>query len=125
MKEQLNYETGKQLHVELWDFVVNELKAIKAQALYIPNITDIKENFFDMKGYEKVDNLCFACQVAQERKNSEKRTALSCECFYCPLNIRFCIHRDSPFVTLRSCKGTMDYDKAIKLAEEIRDSWEE
>ena len=123
MNEQLNYETCKKRHYELWDFVVNEIKAAKSQAIYIPYINGIKKAFFDMRGYKRVVNLCYACHVAEKR--CKKAQNLINSCYFCPLEICFCIHKSSPFVQLQSLEGTMDYDKAIKLAEEIRDSWEE
>lgn len=123
MEKQLSYERCKKRHFELWDFVVDELEAVKNQALYIPYINGIKKSFFDMKGYEKVINLCYACHVAEKRL--KRVPHLGTSCFLCPLDIGFCIHRSSPFVQLRNCEGTMDYNKAIKLAKEIRDSWEE
>ena len=123
MKEQLNYETCKERHYELWDFVVNEIKAAKNLSFYIPRIDGVKREFFAMKGYKRVLDLCFACHVAEKRFTSS--TEICHRCYVCPLEICFCIHRSSPFAQLRRCEGTMDYDKAIKLAEEIRDSWEE
>lgn len=121
MEKQLSYERCKKRHYELWDFVINEIKAARSQALYIPCITDIKKDFFNMKGYEHTDNFCFACLVAEQRI---KRVG-DCACAVCPLNVDFCGRKHSPYNQLWDLSWTMDYDKAIKLAEEIRDSWEE
>lgn len=121
--EKLNYETCKKRHVELWDFVIGEIKAAKNQTFPIPCITDVKRWFFDMKRYERIVNLCFACHVAEKRL--KRVPHLGTSCFLCPLEIDFCIYKSSTFMQLRSFEGTMDYDKAIKLAKKIRDSWEE
>lgn len=123
MNEQLNYETCKKRHFELWDFVVNEIKAAKSQSLPIPCIGDVKEDFFSLKGYERVVNLCFACHVAEERLMKNPKIGTSC--FVCPLAIARCIRKGSHFMDLQGCEDTMDYDKALTLAEKIRDSWKE
>lgn len=123
MGKQLDYVTCKERHFELWDFVVGELEAAKNQALPIPCIGDVKKDFFSLKGYEMVVNLCFACHVAEERLMKNPKIGTSC--FVCPLAIARCIRKGSHFMDLQDCEDTMDYDKAIKLAKKIRDSWEE
>ena len=121
MGKQLDYVTCKERHYELWDFVVNEIKAVKALSLYIPRIDKVKREFFAMKGYKIVPDLCFACYVAEVRFMSG--TEICHRCYVCPLEIDCCLNKTSPFMKLRGLEGTMDYDKAIGLAEEIRDSW--
>lgn len=121
--EKLNYETCKKRHYELWDFVVDELEAAKIQAIPIPNIQNIKKTFFNIKKYAKPRNLCFACHEAEQR--FERITESSYVCDFCPLSIGSCASKYSQFGQLWDCGGTMDYDKAISLSREIRDSWEE
>ena len=64
---------------------------------------------------------CFACAFAyseaQENGNGKNY------CLYCPLTVVECFDKRSPYEQLLALEYTDEYDKAIGLAKEIRDSW--
>lgn len=110
----------KILHNELWDFIVKQLRLIKEFGWPIPDIIYVKEFYFYFSEKKEkpvpfVKNLCFACAFADEKSHVR--------CSACPLSVKVCWDETSPYAVLEGLEGTFNYDKAIKLAEEIRDSW--
>lgn len=130
--------TLRTYHIRMWNFVIEVLEQCKTQDLGVTKLSAVKEEFLDKmrnslrnetnlneEGKEMKDiienglfNNCFACEFCVG------------DCRDCPLceanggTLKFdCIEEFSTFSCLAICVRSYEWDAAIVLAKEIRDSW--
>lgn len=112
------YKEYKENHIRMWDGVISELEDAKINFYGVPEILPIKQGYCD----SEVFNSCFACDFA--RTEAQKKGDFDKNyCCFCPLTIVECYDKRSPYEQLLALEDTDEYDKAIALAKEIRDSF--
>ena len=112
------YKEYKENHIRMWDGVISELEDAKINFYGVPEIFPIKQRYCDSDLFSS----CFACAFARIEAQKEGNVYKN-YCMFCPLTVVECFDKRSPYEQLLALEYTDEYDKAIGLAKEIRDSW--